>query len=129
MERTDYTFNPLVKQEKHIKIINNGMIKYAVPDGDERMVHIVDAENLETGMVYSYDIPAKTYAGNPIGSITSPDNIPLQGYFKYADEIEHLGIMALTEDGYPPKRLAIYAMMCGKHDLAKNIMQGKDLDI
>jgi hypothetical protein len=25
--------------------------------------------------------------------------------------------------------LAIFAMMCGKHDLAKNIMQGKDLDV
>jgi hypothetical protein len=123
LDKTDYEFNPLVGA-KHIRLIG----KKSAVNSEGDAVIMVDVENIETGMIYCYDIPHDRFTDWE-QSVKDRLHIPKRGWFGYAQEIETLGIRVLHEDGYHPKRLAIYAMLCGKDDMAKQIMQGKPLNI
>ena len=120
----DYSFNPCAKS-KDLQIICNGQC--VLPNGE--LSHRIDVEEVETGMVYTYEIAASKYAGDPYGCIRDLKTYPVSGYFKYNNEIDLNGIEKLAESGqYPKKRLAIAAIIRGHHDLAKKLYNGSDLD-
>lgn len=119
----DYNYNPCANP-KHINIICAGFCV----SNDGAMRHRVDCEYIETGMVYTYEIDAKLYAKDYTKALTSPDNKPISGFFKYANEIDQEGIDNLIGTNYPQKRLLIYCALTHQHSLGHKIAKSMDED-
>lgn len=121
----NYNYNPLVSA-KHLQVICAGNV--VNPAGE--LVHRVDVEHVETGMVYTYNLDAKIYAQHYTTPLHDPENVPVSGYFKYCNEIDREGLDNLIGTNYPQKRLLIYCHLKQDRATAVKIAKGlKDFKI